>query len=181
MTLSKVAPRGKNGSPPRGCAPIDPVRLTNLPVLVPRHTGSSTPDAESVVRLKALFREHGLKLTLQRRIVLEVLEASTDEPSAYEIHRRIGHDRPVGVATVYRALNSLVDAGLVSRQAAENGTGRYAVVGRGPRHQLVDVVTGRIITIDDSRLRPLISDVAARMGFRLVEYRLKMFGQRQQK
>lgn len=127
-------------------------------------------------QLEQLCRERGVKLTIQRRIVLEVLEAATDHPCANEIHRRTAHDRPIGVATVYRALNSLAAAGLVARHVFKDGKARYERVGRPPHPHLIDVESGAIVEVEDDGLIRLLEEEAHRLGYRLVDYRLRMFG-----
>lgn len=127
-------------------------------------------------QLEQLCRERGVKLTIQRRIVLEVLEAATDHPCANEIHRRTAHDRPIGVATVYRALNSLAAAGLVARHVFKDGKARYERVRRAPHPHLIDVDTGAIVEVEDGGLFRLLENEARRLGYRLVDYRLRMFG-----
>ncbi|WP_395709837.1 Fur family transcriptional regulator [Reyranella sp.] len=130
-------------------------------------------------RLEQLCRERGVKLTIQRRIVLEVLEAATDHPSANEIHRRARHDRPVGAATVYRALNRLAAAGLIARLVFKDGKVRYERVGRTPHPHLIDVGSGAVVEVDDDGgLVQLMEEEARRRGYRLVDYRLTMLGVR---
>lgn len=130
-------------------------------------------------RLDELCRERGLRLTEQRRIVLEVLDAATDHPCTFEIHRRASAGRRIGVATVYRALNSLASAGLVTRHVFRDGKARYERTGGAPHPHLIDVTTGEIVEVeDDGGLVRLIEEEARRMGFRLVEFRLKLFGER---
>lgn len=80
--------------------------------------------------LEQLCRNPGLKLTIRRRIVLEVLDAATIHPCAHEIHRRTEKERRIGVDTVYSALNSLTAAGLVTRHAFSDVKARYERVGR---------------------------------------------------
>jgi Fur family ferric uptake transcriptional regulator len=128
--------------------------------------------------IEQLCRDHGLKLTIQRRIVLEVLEEATDHPCAHEIHRRTEKERRIGVATVYRALNSLTAAGLVTRHVFSDGKARYERVGRAPHPHLIDVDSGDIVEVDDDGLAQLVEAEARRLGFRLVDYRLKLFGAR---
>ena len=130
-------------------------------------------------RLQALCRERGVRLTEQRRRVLEVLEAATDHPCTFEIHRRASAGRPIGVATVYRALNSLARAGLVTRHVFRDGKARYERVGATPHPHLIDVATGEIVeVIQDGGLVRLLEREAARLGFRLRNYRLRLFGRR---
>ncbi len=130
-------------------------------------------------QLEELCRERGVRLTEQRRIVLEVLETATDHPCTFEIHRRASVGRRIGVATVYRALNSLATAGLVTRHVFRDGKARYERAGRAAHPHLIDVATGEVVEVDDEGdLTRMIEEEARRMGFRLVEFRLKLFGER---
>lgn len=130
-------------------------------------------------RLEDLCRERGVRLTEQRRIVLAVLEAATDHPCTFEIHRRASVGHRIGVATVYRALNSLASAGLVMRHVFRDGKARYERAGRAAHPHLIDVATGEVVELDDEGgLARMIEEEARRMGFHLVEFRLKLFGER---
>lgn len=129
--------------------------------------------------LDELCRERGVRLTEQRRIVLEVLEAATDHPCTFEIHRRASVDRKIGVATVYRALNSLTTAGIVTRHVFRDGKARYERTGSAPHPHLIDVATGEVMEVGDAgELAREIEKEARRMGFRLVEFRLRLFGEK---
>jgi Fur family ferric uptake transcriptional regulator len=129
--------------------------------------------------LERLCRDRGVKLTGQRRLVLDVLDAATDHPCTHEIHRRVlGRDRRIGVATVYRTLNRLVAAGIVARHVFRDGKARYERCGRAPHPHLIDLATGEIVEVDDEGLAARLEEEAHRLGYRLVEYRLKLSGQR---
>ena len=130
-------------------------------------------------RLEDLCRERGVRLTDQRRIVLEVLEAATDHPCTFEIHRRASVGRRIGVATVYRALNSLATAGVVTRHVFRDGKARYERAGKAAHPHLIDVATGDVVEVEDEgELTRMIEEEAHRMGFRLVEFRLRLFGEK---
>lgn len=130
-------------------------------------------------RLEKLCRERGVRLTDQRRIVLEVLESATDHPCTFEIHRRASASHRIGVATVYRALNSLASAGLVTRHIFRDGKARYERTGGAPHPHLIDVENGEIVELEDNGdLARLIEEEARRIGFCLVEFKLKLFGER---
>lgn len=131
-------------------------------------------------QLEQLCRDHGLKLTIQRRIVLEVLQASADHPSAYEVQQRTEKQRRIALATVYRSLNALTDAGLVTRHIFADGKTRYERAGRDAHPHLIAVDSGEIVEVDDVNLRQLLKEEAGRLGYRLVDYRLKLYGARKQ-
>lgn len=129
--------------------------------------------------LERLCHDRGVKLTGQRRLVLDVLEAATDHPCTHEIHRRaLGHDHRIGVATVYRTLNRLVAAGIVTRHVFRDGKARYERCGKAPHPHLIDLATGEIVEVDDQGLAELVEREARRLGYRLIDYRLKLLGGR---
>lgn len=125
--------------------------------------------------LEALCVQRGLRLTEHRRIVLEVLDASEDHPCVREIHRRAAAGHRIGIATVYRTLNSLVDVGMVKRQVFPDGKAHYERAGRPAHPHLIDLATGTIVEIDDAGLEALLAEQARRLGYRLVDYSLKLF------
>jgi Fur family transcriptional regulator, ferric uptake regulator len=125
--------------------------------------------------LEALCVQRGLRLTEHRRIVLEVLEASDDHPCVREIHRRAADGHRIGIATVYRTLNTLVEAGMVRRQVFADGKAHYERAGRPSHPHLIDVATGTIVEIDDASLESLLEEEARRLGYHLVDYSLTLF------
>ena len=125
--------------------------------------------------LEAQCVERGLRLTEHRRIVLEVLEYSNDHPCVREIHRRAADGHRIGIATVYRTLNTLVEAGMVKRQLFPDGRAHYERVGRPSHPHLIDLATGTIVEIDDAELGSLLERQARRLGYQLVDYSLKLF------
>jgi Fur family ferric uptake transcriptional regulator len=128
-------------------------------------------------RLEALCRDRGLKLTAPRRLVLSVLDEARDHPSAKEIHRRASERRRIALGTVYRILDKLVDAGVLLRHAFGGGGQRYEAPSRR-HHHLVDVRTGQIVEFDDHGLTVSVERVAAKLGYRLVDFKLEVTGRR---
>ena len=127
--------------------------------------------------LESLCTERGLRLTEHRRIVLEVLEAATDHPCAREIHRRAADGHRIGIATVYRTLNSLAQLGMVTREVFPDGKAHYERAGRPSHPHLIDLDSGAIVEVDDDSLAAAVEAMAHRLGYRLVEYRLRLYGQ----
>ncbi|MGH8431839.1 MAG: Fur family transcriptional regulator [Solimonas sp.] len=129
--------------------------------------------------LEALCRRRGLRLTEHRRIVLEVLEAATDHPNVREIHRRVAAGHCIGLATVYRALNSPAAAGIVMRRTFPDGSAHYQRSDTASRSHLFDLGEGKLLEVDDVNLVRLADKVAEQLGYRLVDYRLSLFGRKQ--
>lgn len=128
-----------------------------------------------MTELEDLCLRKGLRLTEHRRIVLEILDSATDHPCAREIHRRAADGHRIGLATVYRTLNSLMEAGVLTRLTLSDGRTRYERAGASHPH-LIDVDTGEILALEENELARVMEDTAASLGFRLVGYRLRMLG-----
>lgn len=138
---------------------------------------STRPGADTAFEsVERLCRSLGITLTRQRRIVLEVLQQATDHPCATEIRRRISRKRRVALATVYRTLNMLTEAGVLKRSLFSDGRARYEILGRRALPHLIDVTTGEIVEVDDEDLARQIEKVAQRLGYRLVDFHLKILG-----
>ena len=128
--------------------------------------------------LEQACRERGIRLSTQRRIILEALETAHDHPCAYDVHQRVAlRHRKISVATVYRALNGFTQAGLLVRRDFGDGKARYERAQAKRHDHLVDVRSGRVVEFDDAELKVLITRVAAGLGYRLVDYRLELFAE----
>lgn len=124
--------------------------------------------------IEAWCHTRGIVLTKARRAVLVSLAAASDHPCAYEIHRRVSAGHRLGIATVYRALNCLTEAGIIARHEFGDGKARYECAHRGRHPHLIDLDNGRIAKVDVTGLAELLQVEARRLGFRLVNYRLQL-------
>lgn len=129
--------------------------------------------------LEAHCRRVGLKLTSTRRLVLSVLEHAHDHPSAQEVYRRATDRRRISLGTVYRILHILAEAGIVVRHAFGGAEARYEVAA-GRHFHLLDAESGTIVEIDDGKLTSLLEEIADRCGYRLIDVRLELVGERKQ-
>ena len=96
------------------------------PVSFPeKRTGESVAiDREA---FKRLLKEKGLKVTRQRLVVLEILAENPEEHlTAEEIYERVKADNPdIGLATVYRTVQLLLELELIDRINLDDGFARY--------------------------------------------------------
>ena len=68
----------------------------------------------------------GLRMTLPRKIILEVIEAADDHPDVDEMYRRaVEKDRSISIATVYRTVKLFEEAGIIERHDFKEGKSRY--------------------------------------------------------
>lgn len=120
----------------------------------------------------------GLKMTAQRRIVLQVLETADDHPSVDEVYRRAKElDSSISIATVYRTLHLLDRMNLVQRHDFNENFSRFEA-NLEHHHHLVDVETGEVIEFQHEELERLKVWIAADLGYELIDHRLELYGRK---
>jgi Fur family ferric uptake transcriptional regulator len=135
---------------------------------------AAKPDAR---RIEELCSERGIRMTEQRRVIARVLSESEDHPDVEELHRRSSAvDPKISIATVYRTVRLFGDAGILARHDFGDGRARYEMAPEQHHDHLIDVRSGTVIEFQDERIEKLQREVAERLGFRLVDHRLELYG-----
>lgn len=122
--------------------------------------------------------DKGLKMTEQRRVVARVLSDAHDHPDVEEVYRRASAaDERISLATVYRTLRLFEDSGIIQSHDFGGGRARYEAAEDDSHHDhLIDVDSGEVIEFYDAELETLQEEIAARLGFRLVDHKMELFG-----
>jgi Fur family ferric uptake transcriptional regulator len=140
------------------------------------HHSDATPQqqrADFAARLRALK----LRVTPPRILVLETLSAAGGHMTADAIMQHIAERYPsVNLTTVYRTLDTLVSAGLVTQTDLGNGATSFELQGDTPHHHLVCSRCGGAIEVDDALLAPLRERLLRDYGFRAETHHLAIFG-----
>ncbi len=119
----------------------------------------------------------GMRMTEQRRVIARVLEAATDHPDVEELYRRAAAiDSRISIATVYRTVKLFEDAGVITRHDFGAGRSRYETVPDEHHDHLIDLRTGDVIEFRNEEIERLQQAIAERLGFRLVDHRLELYG-----
>jgi len=123
------------------------------------------------------LRKAGLKVTLPRIKILQILEASpTHHMSAEDVYKALleaGED--VGLATVYRVLTQFETAGLVSRLHFDSGHSVFELA-KGDHHDhMVCMDTGKVIEFMDEDIEKLQQEIARKHGYELVDHSLVLY------
>lgn len=119
----------------------------------------------------------GMRMTEQRRIIARVLDAATDHPDVEELYRRASViDSRISIATVYRTVKLFEDAGVITRHDFGAGRARYESIPEEHHDHLIDLRTGEVIEFRDEEIERLQQAMAERLGFRLVDHRLELYG-----
>jgi Fur family ferric uptake transcriptional regulator len=129
------------------------------------------------IDLEALCNEKGLRITEQRRIIARVISDSADHPDVETLYERASAvDSGISIATVYRTVRLFEEAGILDRHDFGDGRSRYEAAPEAHHDHLIDVETGRVIEFVDPELEALQRVIAERLGFRLVDHRMELYG-----
>ena len=127
--------------------------------------------------LLQILREKGYRLTPQRMMVLEAIEASHDHISAEEIHARARLQYPyINISTVYRTLELLKENGLVTETDLGGGRFLYHPTGKAQHHHLVCRKCGKVRDIDITVLDKLREQLKAQHSFDAELEHIAIFG-----
>jgi Fur family ferric uptake transcriptional regulator len=129
------------------------------------------------IDIEALCAEKGLRITEQRRVIARVLSESEDHPDVEALHARAAAiDSGISIATVYRTVRLFEEAGILERHDFGDGRARYEAAAESHHDHLIDVETGNVIEFADEELEALQKKIAERLGFRLVDHRMELYG-----
>lgn len=129
------------------------------------------------IDLEALCQERGLRITDQRRTIARVISDSDDHPDVEELYRRASAiDGKISIATVYRTVRLFEEAGILDRHDFGDGRARYEAAPEAHHDHLIDVETGKVIEFVDPELEALQKIIAERLGYRLVDHRMELYG-----
>jgi Fur family ferric uptake transcriptional regulator len=128
--------------------------------------------------LDAYLAKKNLKQTKQREIIVERFIAMETHLSAEDLHeavRRDGHN--IGLATIYRTLNLLADAGLAEQKQFGEGRYVYEVMTPGGHHDhIICIDCGAVFEFENEAIEALQDQVALRHHIKLTSHRLDLFG-----
>lgn len=128
-------------------------------------------------RLEQLCEQLGMRMTDQRRVIARVLSGSHDHPDVEELHRRsVAVDPRISIATVYRTVRMFEENGILSRLDLGDGRARYEEMPESHHDHLIDTRSGKIIEFNDPEIEALQEKIAAKLGYKLVDHRLELFG-----
>jgi len=131
------------------------------------------------IDIESLCAERGLRITEQRRVIAKVLSESEDHPDVERLHRRATSIDPgISIATVYRTVRLFEEAGILDRHDFGDGRARYEAAPEAHHDHMIDVETGKVIEFVDPELEVLQRQIASRLGFRLVDHRMELYGVR---
>ncbi len=128
--------------------------------------------------LDAYLSRHQLKQTKQRKIIVSYFLKLSKHVDAEVLYRKVrGGGNKIGLATVYRTLNLLKDAGLVDQHSFADGRAIFEISRPGMHHDhLVCVGCGRIDEFENAEIELLQKKIALERAYVLTSHRLDLYG-----
>ena len=118
-----------------------------------------------------------MRMTEQRRVIARVLSLASDHPDVEELHRRAhAVDPHISIATVYRTVRLFEESGILTRHDFRDGRARYEEASDSHHDHLIDMKSGAVMEFVDEEIEALQKAIAKRMGYRLVDHRLELYG-----
>lgn len=124
------------------------------------------------------LRNAGLKVTLPRVKILQILEGSEDKHfSAEDVYKAlIEADEDVGLATVYRVLTQFESAGLVMRHHFEGGHSVFELNSDDHHDHIVCTKCGKVEEFYDEVIEAQQDKIAEKLGFEITDHSLYIYG-----
>ncbi len=124
------------------------------------------------------IRDAGLKVTLPRLKILDMLEKSPNKHlSAENVYKALMNEgEEIGLATIYRVLTQFEGAGLVNRHHFEGGNSVFEL-NQGEHHDhIMCIKCGKVEEFVDVVIEQRQSEIASRMGYEIKEHSLHLYG-----
>ena len=125
------------------------------------------------------LRDVGLKVTLPRVKILEIMERKTNQRhlNAEQVYKiLLSENEEIGLATIYRVLTQFEAAGLVTRHHFEGGNSVFEL-NKGQHHDhVVCVKCGKVDEFTDDVIEQRQTQVAEKLGFELTDHSLYLYG-----
>ncbi len=133
---------------------------------------------------KDMLKEKGLKVTNQRVIILKVLASSPGmHLTTEEIYDLVKDEYPeIGLATVYRTIQILLDLNLIDKINLNDGFVRYEIAEDEHRdsghhhHHLICTECGNVFSFEDDLLENLEEKISSKTGFEVIDHEVKLYG-----
>ena len=121
--------------------------------------------------------QKGVRLTDQRKLIAKVMSDSADHPDVDELHKRVSSlDSKISIATVYRTVKLFEESGIVAKHDFKGNKARYEQTTQEHHDHLIDINTGEITEFVNEDIEKLQKQVAEKLGYKLVDHRLELYG-----
>jgi len=128
-------------------------------------------------KVVATLRQHGYKLTPQRRVVIQAIASNQDHLTPTAIYEKVHQDKPnIGLVTIYRTLEVLAKLELICELHAGNSCRSYTISAPGHHHHLICSNCGKVIDFTGYDLGEIQERLSKGTGFRIDGHLLEFIG-----
>ena len=129
------------------------------------------------VDIESKCKQKGVRLTDQRKIIAKVMSESESHPDVDVLHQRVNKiDSKISIATVYRTVKLFEEAGVVAKHDFKGRKARYEQASEEHHDHLIDINSGEITEFVNEEIEKLQKQVAEKLGYKLVDHRLELYG-----
>ncbi len=128
---------------------------------------------------KQLLRDNGLKFTIQREVILEMLYSSDEHLTPESLHHLIQEKHPdlnTGIATVYRTLSLLEDSDMVTSLSFGAQGKKYELGAKDHHDHIICTNCGSISEFVDDEIETRQKKIAEELGFLMQEHSMQIYG-----
>ena len=127
--------------------------------------------------IESKCKQKGVKLTDQRKLIAKIMSESESHPDVDELHKKVSKlDSKISIATVYRTVKLFEEAGIVSKHDFKGNKSRYEQAPEEHHDHLIDINSGEIIEFVNEEIEKLQKQAAEKLGYKLVDHRLELYG-----
>lgn len=127
--------------------------------------------------IERLCIEKNMRMTDQRRVIARVLSDADDHPDVEEVYKRATEiDDQISIATVYRTVRLFEEADILERHDFRDGRSRYELMTEDHHDHMIDVESGEVIEFLDEEIEKLQADIAKKLGYKLIDHRMELYG-----
>ena len=128
-------------------------------------------------KVAATLRQHGYKLTKQRRVVIQIITSTQDHLTPTTIYDKVHQDHPnIGFVTIYRTLEILAKLGLICELHAGDSCRSYTISAVGHHHHLICSNCGTVVDCPGFELGEVEQNLSRETGFRVDGHLLEFVG-----
>ena len=129
------------------------------------------------VDIESKCKQKGVRLTEQRKLIAKIMSETEDHPDVDGLHKKVSKfDSKISIATVYRTVKLFEEAGIVSKHDFKGNKSRYEQAPEEHHDHLIDINSGEITEFVNEEIEKLQKQVAEKLGYRLVDHRLELYG-----
>ena len=129
------------------------------------------------VSIESKCKQKGVRLTDQRKLIAKVMSNSASHPDVDELHKKVSKfNSAISIATVYRTVKLFEEAGIVSKHDFKGSKSRYEQAPEEHHDHLIDINSGEITEFVNEEIEKLQKQVAEKLGYKLVDHRLELYG-----